>query len=130
MTTAKAKIEGLTNTWYGYAVFSALFSIFESGLGVFSIAGAVFGMIVSFILTYFIGRALLRKSSLTRGILILLSGVFGVLGTIATGKMALQFFSTWEFGLLAAVAYSSVSVYMNVKSFRTLMDSQVRAYFS
>src|SRR5688572_23728957 len=128
--TAKAKIEGLTNTWYGYAVFSALFSIFESGLGVFSIAGAVVGMVVSFIITYFIGKALLNKSSLTRFILLVVSGISGALGTIAAGKMALQFFSTWEFGLLAVIAYSAVSVYMNVKSFKTLMDSQVRSYFS
>src|SRR5262245_15985221 len=130
MTTAKSKIEGLTNTWYGYAVFSALFSVFENGIGIISLVGAAFGMIVSFIITYFIGRALINKSSLTRGLLILLSGVFGVLGTYATGKMALQFFGTWEFGLLAAVAYSSVSIYMNFKSFKTLMDSQVRAYFA
>ncbi len=130
MTTAKSKIEGLTNSWYGYAVFSALFSIFESGIGIFSIAVSVAGMLVSFIITYFIGRALLRKSSLTRGILLVLSGLFGVLGTLATGKAALQFFATWEFGLLAAIAYSCVSIYMNFKSFRTLMDSQVRAYFA
>jgi hypothetical protein len=130
MMSGKAKIESLTNSWYGFAVFSAIFSVFENGIGVFSIGGAVIGLIVSWILTYFIGRALVKKSGFTRGILLLLNGLFLVLGTLAVGKTTWMFVQTFQFSLLAAIAFTSVSTWMYGKSFRVLMDGSVKTYFN
>jgi hypothetical protein len=126
----KAKIEGLTNSWYGFAVFSAIFSVLTNGLGIWSISTAIAGLLFSWILTFFIGRALVKKSSLTRAILLLVSGFWALFGTLSVGKGTWAFVHTWEFSLLAAVTFSAVSAWMNAKSFRTLTDSSVKAYFS
>jgi hypothetical protein len=127
--TGKAKIEGLTNSWYGFAVFSAIFSVVTNGLGIWSIGTAIAGLLFSWILTFFIGRALVKKSSLTRAILLVVSGLVTVFGTLSVGRTTWAFVHTWEFGLLATVTYSAVSTWMNAKSFRTLTDSSVKAYF-
>ncbi len=127
--SGKAKIEGLTNSWYGFAVFSAICSVLIKGIGLFSIAGAVIGLVFSWILTFFIGRALVRKSSFTRTVLILLSGLFCVLGTVSAAKMTWAFVHDWELSVLLTAAYSAVNTWMNAKSFRTLTDSSVKAYF-
>ena len=37
--TARQKIEGLTNSWYGYAVFGAPLSLWNEGIGFFSLIG-------------------------------------------------------------------------------------------
>ena len=42
----KAKIEGLTNAWYGFAVFSAIFSLVTNGIGVFSIVSTALSLFV------------------------------------------------------------------------------------
>ena len=127
--SGKAKIESLTNSWYGFAVFSAIFAVFTNGIGVFSIGSAVFGMFVSWIVTFFIGRALVKKSGFTRGILLLLNGLFLVLGTLAVGKTTWSFVQTFQLSLLTGIGYSAVSTWMYGKSFRTLTDSSVKAYF-
>jgi hypothetical protein len=128
--SGKAKIEGLTHSWYGFAVFSAVCSVFIKGIGFFSIAGAIVGLVFSWILTFFIGRALVRKSSFTRTILILFSGLFSLLGTVAAAKMTWAFVHNWELSVLLAAAYGAVNTWMNAKSFRTLTDSSVKAYFN
>lgn len=127
--SGKAKIESLTNSWYGFAVFSAVCSVFIKGIGFFSIAGAIVGLFFSWILTFFIGRALVRKSSFTRTILVLVSGLLSVLGTVAAVKMTWAFVHSWELSVLMAAAYGAVNTWMNAKSFRTLTDSSVKAYF-
>src|SRR5438046_2809825 len=86
--TGKAKIEGLTNSWYGFAVFSAISSLFIGGFGIFSIVLAVLGLLFSWIITFFLGRALVGKSSLVRVFLVLFSGLFMVLSGLGTAKMA------------------------------------------
>jgi hypothetical protein len=129
MMTGKAKIEGLTNSWYGFAVFSAICSVLMNGIGFFSIGGALVGLVVSWIITFCLGKALLGKSSFTRAILILLSGLLTVLGTLGVAKMTWTFVQTWQLSVLAAAAYSAVNTWMNAKSFRTLTDSSVKAYF-
>jgi hypothetical protein len=128
--TGRAKIEGLTNTWYGFAVFSAAYALVTSGLGVWNILKTGIGLLMSWFLTFLIGRALLRKSSLVRTILLVVSGVSVLLGTYAAGSSALSFVAHWELGLLLTAVYSAVGAWMNAKSFRTLTDASVKTYFS
>ena len=124
----KAKIEGLTNSWYGFAVFSAICSVLMRGIGIFSIAIAIGGLLFSWFITFLIGRALIKKSSLTRFILIVFSGLFAVLGTIGTGKAAWSFIQSWQLSVLTYTAYTAVVAWMHARSFRTLMDSSVKQY--
>lgn len=130
--TARAKIEGLTNSWYGFAVFSAICSFLsgESSIGFFGILFAAIGLLASWTLTWFIGRRLLAKSSLTRAILIVFSAISMILGTLSTGRQALAFIHSFELSILVAAIYSAVAAWMNAKSFRTLMDASVRSYFA
>src|SRR5262245_53291520 len=100
--TAKTKIEGLTHAWYGFAVVSSLVSLFSQGLGIFSIVGHAIGLMISFVLTYFVGRALLNKSSFTRLFLVVVSGVLTVLGVLGIAKGAWVFLHDWSFSLLLA----------------------------
>lgn len=126
--SGKAKIEGLTNAWYGFAVFGAVCSILTNGIGFFSIGGAVVGLLISFALTFFFGRRLIKKSSLTRTFLIVVSGILTLLGTLAVGRTTWAFVNSWQLSLLGTIGYSAVHVWMNARSFRTLMDSSVKAY--
>ncbi|MBX3202009.1 MAG: hypothetical protein KF894_27990 [Labilithrix sp.] len=126
--TGKAKIEGLTNSWYGFAVFSAVYALLMNGIGVFSLASAVCGMFFSWFITFLIGRALIKKSSLTRLVLLFLSGLLTILGTLGVGKAAWMFVQTWQLGVLASAAYATVGVWMQARSFRTLIDGSVKAY--
>jgi hypothetical protein len=128
--TGKAKIEGLTNTWYGFTAFSALASILANGIGIWSIGSAVVGMFFWWIVTWFLGRALVKKSSLVRSLLLLVSALFLVLGALSAGRSTLKFFSAWELNLLVTAFYSAVSAWMYGKSFRTLTDPSVKAYFN
>lgn len=127
--SGKAKIEALTNSWYGFAVFSAICSVLIKGIGFFSITGALVGLLFSWTVTFFIGRALIRKSSITRALLIVISGLFSVLGTVTAAKMTWAFVHSWELNVLLTAASSAVGTWMNVKSFRTLTDASVKAYF-
>lgn len=128
--TARQKIEGLTNSYYGYAVFGAALSLWNNGIGFFSLVGTAFSFVFSILLTWFIGRRLLAKSSLTRVLLVVLTGIFSVLGSISVAKMGWTFFQTMSLSVLLYTALVAVGVYMNVKAFRVLTDSSVKAYFS
>ena len=129
--TARQKIENLTHAWYGYVTLSAILSLFANGIpGIFSIVWAAMGLAFSLFLTWFIGRRLLNKSSLTRAILLVITGLGVLFQTYGVGKMALAFVRTWEFGMLGAAVFLGVSVYMHARSFRVLTDSSVRAYFN
>ena len=128
--SGKAKIEGLTNSWYGFAVFSAICSVLMNGIGILSIVTAFFGLLFSWFITFLIGRALIKKSSLVRFILLALSGLVTIIFAIGTGKAAWSFVQSWQLSLLAYGAYTAVSTWMHARSFRTLMDSSVKAYFN
>lgn len=127
--TGKAKIESLTNSWYGYAAFSAVVALLNRGLGFFSILWTGMGLLFTWFVIYLIGSALTRRSSLTRAILICATAIFSVTGAIATGKMALAFISSFEISVLATAALAAVGAWMNAKSLKTLLDPQVKAYF-
>ncbi|GEM_PF-1350865 len=127
--SGRAKIETLTNSWYGFAVFSALYSIVLKGIGLFSIAGAILGLLVSWTVTFFIGRALLKKSSLVRTLLVIFSAVATIVGVLNVGRMTLAFVRSWELAILGSLVFASVSTWMNARSFRVLTHPSVKAYF-
>jgi len=126
--TARQKIEGLTNAWYGYFLFGALIGLWQSGLGIFSLISTALSFALSCFLAWFVGRRLLTKSSLTRFLLVIVTGLFSVLGTIGAAKMGWTFFQTWSFSVLVYAGLMGTSVYMHVRSFRVLTDASVKAY--
>ena len=126
---AKEKIEGLTNSWYGYAVFGAALSLWNRGLSIGSIIGVAGSFLFTIFITWFIGRRLLAKSSLTRVILIAWTTLTSIFGTIGVAKMGWSFVTTLDFSSLVYAALLSVSVYMHARSFRVLTDKSVKAYF-
>jgi hypothetical protein len=128
--TARQKIEGLTNSWYGYAVFGAALSIWQNGLGLFSLMGTGAWFVANVFFVWFIGRRLLARGSLTRGVLVVLTGIFSVLSAVTTAKMGWTFFQTWSFSMATYTAVSALSVYMNARSFKVLTDASVKAYFA
>ncbi|HVH47344.1 MAG TPA: hypothetical protein VM925_33645 [Labilithrix sp.] len=123
----KAKIEGLTNSWYGFAVFSAVCGVLRD-FGILSIVFGVAGLLFSWFVTFIIGRALINRSSLTRLFLILVSSLCSLFGVLAVGAAAWGFLQTWKLGLIAGGGYAAVSAWMHVKSLFTLMDRSVKAY--
>jgi predicted permease len=125
----KSKIEALTNSWYGFALFASIYSVLTNGLGFFTILFALGSTAFSFFLTWFIGRRLLKKSSLTRVICIVVSGISSVLGTLGTAKTGLAFFNEWSISLLLTAVFGVIVVTMHVRSFRVLTSSEVKAYY-
>jgi hypothetical protein len=127
--TAREKLQNLTNAWYGFGVVAGLGSILQNGIGFFSILIAIGSTLFSFFLTWFFGRRLLNKSSLTRFLLIIVSALASLFGSLATAKMGWAFLHEWQLSILAQAAMGGASVYMNVRSFRVLTDDSVKAYF-
>ncbi len=130
MMTARQKIEGLTNSWYGFAVFMSLLSLWRNGIGFFSLLGTAGSFIFSIFLTWFVGRRLLAKSSLMRLFLIVVTGVISVMDTVGVAQMGLTFFQTFSFSALAYIGVLGVHLYMNARSFRVLTDKSVKVYFA
>lgn len=126
--TARQKIEALTNAWYGYLFFGAIVSLWESGLGVFSLLSTAFVFAVSALFVRFFGGRLLAKSSLTRSLLVIASGLFTVLGSIGAAKMGFRFFHSFSFDDLGYAALAAASVSMHVRSLRVLTDASVKSY--
>jgi hypothetical protein len=127
--SAKERIEGLTNAWYGFALFGAISSILKNGFGIFSLGLTIMSLIFTLAVTFFIGRSLIKRSSFMRTIMLVLSVVAGLLGAFWTFKSGTQFLGQWSFGALIAVVTSAAGVMMNVRSFRVLTDSSVKSYF-
>ncbi len=127
--TARERIETLTNGWYGLAVFAALASILQNGIGFFSLFLTGLSTLVSFALTWFLGRRLLARSSVVRSLLVFFSVVFAFTGLLGVARFGLAFVSHFSLGALIDLAVSAGSVYMNVRSFRELGDASVKAYF-
>jgi hypothetical protein len=130
MMTARQKIEGLTNSWYGFAVFMSLLSLWRGGIGFLSLATTAASFVFTIFLTWFVGRRLLKKSSLMRLFLIVVTGVISVLDTVGVAKMGLTFFQTFSFSALAYVGVLGIHLYMNARSFRVLTDKSVKLYFA
>jgi hypothetical protein len=129
--TARQKIENLTHAWYGYITLSAVAGLFMDGIpGLIRIFFTVMSVGFWLFVAWFLGRRLLHKGSLTRAILLVGNGLLALSEGWGIAKTALLFVRTWEFGLLAAMTFLGVSVYMHARTFRVLTDSSVRAYFN
>jgi hypothetical protein len=129
--TAKDKIEKLTNSWYGYDLFvSLVYFVFVNGIGIFSAITGAIGLGISLFITFWIGRSLMRKSSFTRTVLLILSSLVMILGVLGVGRTVWGFFGEWSLSSLGWAAMGSVGVYMQAKSINTLTDKTVKAYFA
>ncbi len=124
--TAREKIQNLTHAWYGFAFFSSLASLLMNGIGIFSIIGAIASLFISCLITFFIGRALINKSSFVRVVVMILSGVFGVLGVVGMGTALVE--SEWSLSLFMMIGLAGIGVYMQFRSLLVL--ASVRAYFA
>jgi hypothetical protein len=152
--TARAQIEKLTNTWYGYHAFMALVSLvlgfttsvssgvsslFDLSLlgavahgvfGIFSAVMTVGWLVVMLAVTAFFGNRLLKKSYFWRLVLLAISGVFMFFGVLGVLAGAWSFLGSWSLVKLAAVAASALNVYMLWTSWQTLTSSEVKSYFA
>jgi len=128
--TATQKIDGLVNSWYGYAVFGAAVRLWQNGIGLWSLFTTAGAFFLSLLITWFIGNRLRNKSSLMRIVLVVGSAIIGVLGTVGVAKMGWTFFQTMSLSVLFYAGITAISVYMNAKSFKVLTDSSVKAYIN
>lgn len=127
---AKEKLEKLTNSWYGFALFSGIVTFLANGIGVFSLVWAAVSVFVSFVFTFAMGRLLMGKSSLTRWVLIVLGGLSVILGVVGFVGGLYGFFTEWSFRYLLYSAYIAVAVYQHGKSLNVLTDKTVKGYFT
>jgi hypothetical protein len=128
--SARERIESLTNSWYGYALFTSLLALLDRGIGLFSLFFTAMGLAFSVFVTWFLGNRLLARSGLWRTILLgvsLLASVFGLLGTV---KLTGQLFTSFSMSTLFAIGAAVIWLGMNVQSFRTLTDPTVKSYFN
>lgn len=123
--SARTKIEELTYSWYGYALVTAVVNVVLGGFGVFSIFLSVASLMFSLFLTFIIGRALVKKSSVVRFLMVCFSALSMVLGPIAAFVMF-----SFSLGGVVKFAMAIASVAMAYRSFSTLRESSVRAYFA
>ena len=128
--TARQKIEGLTHSWYGYAVFTAVLSLWNNGIGLISLFLTGVWFLFSIFGVWLIGRRLISKGSLTRALLLCVTGLLSVLGTFATVKMGWTFLHTLSLSVALQAAATAIGVYMFARSFKVLTDSSVKAYFN
>ena len=128
--TATQKIEGLINSWYGYAVFGAALRLWDKGIGLMSLITTAGAFLFWVFVTWFIGNRLKNKSSITRFILVVGSAIMSALGAVGVAKMGWTFFHTFSLSVLFYAGLAAVSVFMNAKSFRVLTDKSVKAYFN
>lgn len=128
--SAKQKIEGLTNTWYGYFFFTSLLALWNGGFGVFNIAGTALWFAFTSLVVWFLGRRLVNKSSLWRFLLLCVSGIATAAGTYGAARMGWAFVTTWQLSALIYAAGSALTVYMYGRSLRVLTDSSVKAYIN
>lgn len=128
--SAHKKLEQLTDSWYGFTFFAAVISVLSNGIGIFSLFFTVGSTLFSLFITYLIGRSLQKKNRLTRVVLIVLSALSAIVGTLAVLKLGSAFFQDWSFGLLLNLVVGAAGVFMNARSFRVLTDRTVKAHFA
>ena len=127
--SARDRIEGLTNSWYGFDLVAGAVALLDSGFGFFSLLRAAAAVLFSFALTWFFGRRLLAKSSMMRMFLLVVSGIGVVFGALGTARLGWTFLHDWSIGLLIQTAFTGSAAWMYLRSLRALTDSQVKAYF-
>ena len=127
---AKEKLEKLTNSWYGFAVFTGAATFLMNGIGIFSAIIAAVSVFTSWVFTFVIGRMLMRKSSLTRWVLIVLAGLSAVFGVVGIAGGLYTFVTEWSLMYLFYSGYVALVVYMHAKSIKVLTDTTVKGYFA
>ena len=127
--SAKQRIEALTNAWYGFAIFAAAISFLQRGIGIFSLMIVAVSLAFSLASAFFVGRRLLRKSSLTRSFLLFTSVVSGLWAAWSCYRYGTAFFGEWSFSLLLKLALAGGTLSMDLRSFRVLTDASVKSYF-
>jgi len=128
--SARERIESLTNSWYGYALFTSLLALLDRGIGIFSLFFTAIGLAFSVFVTWFLGNRLLARSGLWRTVLLAGSLLFSVFGLVGTVKLTGQLFTSFSLSTLFAIGAAVIWLGMNVQSFRTLTDPTVKSYFS
>lgn len=128
--SARAKIENLTHTWYGFAVFSAVAGLLMEGISVWNLVTGGIGLFFTLLFMFFLSRRLINKGRITRLLLIAVSGISTVFGAWGAAKAGWMFVHAWELQLVIAAASSAISAWMMAKSFRVLTDASVKAYFA
>lgn len=126
--TGRRKLEQLTASWYAFTLFSGVVQLFANGIGLFSLVVAAVSTGLCLVIAHIIGRALIGKSGLTRGLMIGLSGLglfFGALGVL---HLVGDFFGTWRFALLGSAVMTLAGMGMNVLTLSVLLDDSVRRY--
>jgi hypothetical protein len=127
--SARDRIEGLTNSWYGFGLVAGLVSIFESGFGFFSLLRAAAAVLFSLALTWFFGKRLLAKSSVTRLFLVVVSAICVVTLGLGTARLGWAFLQDWSIALLVQTAFAGSGAWMYLRSLRVLTATEVKAYF-
>ena len=127
--TGKEKIEKLTDGWYGFTLFAGVIGLLQSGFGLFSLLFGAASVLFSLFITFVVGRWLLSRSSIARFIVMCLSALGLVAGSLGAFKMGSELLSDWSFGLILQLTVMVALVLMHLRSLRTLTDSSVKAYF-
>lgn len=129
----KAKLEALTNAWYGYTLFAALVNIVSAffGWGFFAFVGVAIALFVScfmFFLAWAIGKLLIKRSGVTRFIVLLFSG----LGVFLFGPIAIWRLVSgpWSLSTMASGAVTVCALWMQLRTLKTLTDRSVKSYFA
>ena len=127
----KAKLEGLVNAWYGFTLFAAIVNVVTAVLGSGFFAGLtvpfVIGILLfSFFVTWVIGKLLLAKSGIMRFVLLVLSPLFVLAGALSLWRFIS---APWSFSAIVAALMTGCGVWMQLRSIRTLLDRNVKAYF-
>lgn len=128
--SARAKIENLSNSWYGFAVASAIATLLMEGISLWNIVTGAIGLVFTLGFMFFLSRRLLNKGRLTRWILIVATAFFGLSGAYGAAKAGWTFVHAWELRFIVAAAASAVTSWMMAKSFRVLTDASVKQYFA
>jgi hypothetical protein len=127
----KAKLEGLINAWYGFSLFAAIVNVVTAVLGsgffaFFTVPFVIGISLFTFFVTWVIGKLLLAKSGIMRFVLLILSPLAILAGTLSLWRFIS---SPWSFSGIVAALLTACGVWMQLRSIRTLLDRNVKAYF-
>lgn len=126
--TGRQKIEWLTNSWYGYELVTGVVAILRGGFGLWSLFWNGVGIAFGLLITYWIGKSLLGRSALTRSLLAIVSVISIILGALFLAGQAWFFFASWKVGMLFGIGLTLAGLTLNIRSYRVLTDSSVKAY--
>jgi hypothetical protein len=128
----KAKLEALTNAWYGYTLFAALVNIVSAFLG-----GGIFGFVAipfviffslfSLFVAWAIGKLLIKRSGLTRFVVLVLSPLGLLIGTLSMWRFIT---GPWSLSGMVSALVLVCGMWMQLRTLKTLLDRSVKNYFN